>query len=541
MRLALLFVLCMFYLQPSHGEVDNELLRKKTTLDSALYQLQKSSISERVLPLSDSIIREAKKIGYVHDVINAYQIRCQYLWQHLKLTDELRLLQEVEAYKTYALNNNFIAGYFGGWDALILFYTENESFKAISEIEKYRADAIKRGLPKYIGRSYRSMGNLNFKQGELNLAIDNYKKGAECADLIEDWNNSSYCYSSIGTCLISLHDFKGAIKAWDESIKRYKGRYSEIQTGGDRTCQAICYYYLKDYEKMRAIYKEVEKAEAFDDFSRTRQLMLRSYMALLDKEYSKSLTISDSIEDDLLRYIVKDHIYSDTHNYKDGWDNLSKALKLDVEKYKKMEQNQNEILDAMFNINNFQKHIKKMDFKSSQIKMEKELLYYSIMKDEEKKHLLERHIEIQNADMKVKKMIKKNLIENERHKALVISLDSQYKRNKALIIQNIIIISLACVIIISFIIYGLQRKKYIRQLKKEEKETERLRKEAALLHKKAETDRAIAEDANNIKSKFLHNVSNRVRTPLNTIVNFANLLIGNESANVIDKKSIWQL
>jgi histone H3/H4 len=86
--------------------------------------------------------------------------------------------------------------------------------------------------------------------------------------------------------------------------------------------------------------------------------------------------------------------------------NLSKALELDVEKYKKMEKNQNEILDAMFNISNLQKHMKKMDFKSSQMKMEKELLYYSIMKDEEQKHLLERHIEIQNADIKVKKMIK---------------------------------------------------------------------------------------------------------------------------------------
>lgn len=536
MRLALLFVLCIFYLQPSHGEDDSELLRKKTTLDSALYELQKSSISERVLTLSDSIIREAKKIGYVNDVINAYQIRCQYLWQRLKLTDEQRILEEVEAYKTYALKNNFIAGYFGGWDALILFYTENESYKAISEIEKYRSDAIKRGLPKYIGRSYRSMGNLNFKQGELNLAIDNYRKGAEFSDGIDDWNNSSYCYSLIGTCLISLHDFKGAIKAWDESIKRYKGRYSKIQTVGDRTCQAICYYYLKDYDKMRAIYKDVEKEKTFDDFSRTRQLMLRSYIALLDKQYSKSLTIADSVEDDLLRYIVKDHIYCDTHNYKDGWVNLSKALELDVEKYKKMEKNQNEILDAMFNISNLQKHMKKMDFKSSQMKMEKELLYYSIMKDEEQKHLLERHIEIQNADIKVKKMIKKNQIENERHKALILSLDSQYKRNKALIIQNIIIISFACGIIISFIIYGLQRKKYIRQLKKEEKETERLRKEAALLHKKAESDRAIAEDANNIKSKFLHNVSNRVRIPLNTIVNFANMLISNESANAIDKK-----
>jgi len=536
MRLAFLFVLFLFYIQPSHGEAHDELFRKKKTLDSALYELRKSSISERTLPLSDSIIREAKKIGYVNDVINAYQIRCQYLWQHLKLTDEQRILQEVDLYKNYALNNNFIAGYFDGWDALILFYTENESFKVISEIEKYRSDAVKRGLPKYIGRSYRSMGNLNFKQGELNLAIDNYRKGAEFSDMIDDWNNSSYCYSLIGTCLITKHDYNGAIKAWDESIKRYKGHYSKIQIAGDHTSQAICYYYLGDYEKMRAIYEDVEKIVFFDTFSRTRQLMLRSYISLIDKEYSNSLTIADSIENDLLRFIVKEHVFCDTHNYKDGWENLSKALEIDKERYRKMERNQNEIIDAMFDISYLQKHMKQMDFKSSQIKMEKELLYYSIMKDEEQKHLLDRHMEIQSADMKIKKMRKRNMIENERHKSLVLSLDTQCKRNKALIIQNFIIISFACGIIISFIVYGWQRKIYIRQLKKEEKDTDLLRKEAVRLHKKAKKDRAIAEDANNIKSKFLHNVSNRVRIPLNTIVNFANLLISNESANVVDKK-----
>jgi signal transduction histidine kinase len=536
MRLAFLFILFLFYIQLSHGEADDELFRKETTLNSALYELRKSSISERILPLSDSIIREAKKIGYVNEVISAYQIRCQYLWQHLKLTDEQRILQEVESYKTYALKNNFIAGYFDGWDALILFYTENESFKAISEIEKYRADAIKRNLPKYIGRSFRSMGNLNFKEGEMDLAIDNYRKGAEYSDMIDDWNNSSYCYSLIGTCLISLHDFNGAIKAWNKSIKRYKGYYSKLQIAGDRTCQAICYYYLGDYKKMRSIYNDVKTVDVFDSFSRTRQLMLRSYMALINKEYTKSLIIADSIENDLLKFTVKEHIFCNTHNYKEGWENLSKALTIDKEKYEKMERRQNEIIDVMFYINYMQKHMKQMNFKSSQIKMKKELLHYSMMKEEEEKHIFDRQIEIQNANIKIKKMIKKNLIEKERHKALVLSLDSQYKRNKALLIQNIIIISFASGIIISFIGYGWQRKKYIRQLKKEEKETNLLRKEAAWLHEKAENDRAIAEDANNIKSKFLHNVSNRVCIPLNTIVTFANLLISNKSANTVDKK-----
>ena len=536
MRLAFLLLLCIFYLQPTHGEGDNELLRKKEALDRAFFELKVNPLTERILPLSDSIIREAKKIGYADRVVNAYQVRCQYICENSKLTDEQNVLEEVEEYMDYAQKNNIIDHCFIGWETLIYYYIKNESFKAVSEIEDYRSEAIRRKLPKYIARSYRFLGELSLKQEEVYKAIDNFRKGAESSDSINDWRNASYCYSQIGRCLMTLHDYKGAIKAWDESIKRYKGIVSKINIPGDRICQAIAYYYLKNYDKMRAIYKSVEKIDFTNSFTQTRKMMLHSYIALADKEYSKSLAIADSIKEDLMRYVVKDHIYFETRNYKDGLKNLTNILNLDVARYKKIKKDDNEAQKAQSTIINLQNHMKQMDFKSSQVKMEKELLYYSILKDEQQKHLIERNIEIQNADMKVKKMIKKNLIENERHKSLMISLDSQYKRNKALIVQNIIVISFAFCVIVSFIIYGLQRRKYIRQLKNEEEETERLRNEAALLHKKAEDDRAIAEDANNIKSKFLHTVSNRVRIPLNTVVNFANMLINNESANAIDKK-----
>ena len=143
---------------------------------------------------------------------------------------------------------------------------------------------------------------------------------------------------------MTLHDYKGAIKAWDESIKRYKGIASKINIPSDRIHQALAYYYLKNYDKMRAIYKSVEKIEFTSSFTQTRKMMLRSYIALVDKEYSKSLAIADSIKDNQMRFIVKDHIYLETHNYKDGVENLTNILDLDVERYKKMKKDDNEAL-----------------------------------------------------------------------------------------------------------------------------------------------------------------------------------------------------
>ena len=68
------------------------------------------------------------------------------------------------------------------------------------------------------------------------------------------------------------------------------------------------------------------------------------------------------------------------------------------------------------------------------------------------------------------------------------------------------------------------KKKYGIELEKKKAEYEALNKELKISNNKLSVEKEKAEKANNLKDEFLHNMSHEVRTPMNGIIGFSNLL-----------------
>lgn len=491
--------------------------------DTLYNYVQKTSdhIGESIgYKMADTLFAKAKRIKD----LNAQCLALDFKVWHFHKTGQIEKERlEFKKVAPFILKSPYKKYYFSCWNMRINEFIIAHNYPmAINEISKYREKAFALKNNFGIIESYNMEGGLYYSQEVYRYALPLYYKALQYAKKTNDKEIYRY-YKNVSIAALRLHRFEEAEKAAKMSIKTAPNNESRI--GG--YCALLSIFCVKDTDKnvIRKTYEELEKIDdkvvdkSINKYSRS-EAMYNYYEFFLNnkklalKEYESGFFNPDSAiiymraakkyeAEGKLKEAVENYInycnYIEDKNIKDGdflltafvpqidFDNIEFEREALEEKKYKIRLKQLRINEQILKLKNErnQAHI---------IKRDKE---HSIMLSK----LASRKIEIQRQN---------NMMKNA--KIIAVQQKNEYTivKQKELW-ENTLIVTLATatfILLALYIIYKLDEQKELKEKKEK------------------------AEKAEKTKSLFFQNMNHEIRSPLNAIIGFNDLLCSDVEHNI---------
>jgi signal transduction histidine kinase len=498
-------------------------------VSSLFAKLKGKVISQSTIPLLDSIIYYGKLSKSEWFVKTAYGMRNQYYWQHLPPEEEKKMIAAVREVEAYAKNIKDEDTYFRGWNALISFYLSNRMYvKGVIEINKFKEEAIRKKLPVYEGWSYKNLGNMYYTQSDYEMAIQNYKMGCKVAEKYNDLDILSYNYTMSGTSYVWLKKYNEAIDCYQKSNDCLKSINRIGSVLGNKVHMALCYYYLRNFDKMQELLDEVDNKRFNDQFIRNSYYELKAYDCVRKKDFDKAMQYADSVHSAINRYQIKCTVCQLTGNVKGQADYLNKIVKQDISVFPSSKDTRKIIDEKLYELTKLSKDSFSLNKQNEQLQLRNELLRNMMQNNKWRQESITKNTEMEISKSQVARAQLQARLENARHDQLMNNLLSQRQSFKySKIIYSVILVS--ALLIIGWLFLLLRSKKrYNNRLAQEKDSIINLQKVNEQLNIEAQKAKEDAEESDHLKDLFIKQISQVVRTSLNSIVGFSNILTSKE-------------
>ena len=497
-------------------------------IKDALYNyVQKTSdhIGENIgYKMADTLFAKAKRLKD----LNAQCLALDFKVWHFHKTGQFEKEQsEFKKVAPFLLKSPYKKYYFSCWNMRINeFISAHNYLMAINEISKYREKAFALKNNFGIIESYNMEGGLYYSQEVYRYALPLYYKALEYAKRSKDKEIYRY-YKNVSIAALRLHRFDEAEKAAKMSIKTAPNEESTV--GG--YCALLSTYCIKDTSEnvIRQTYETLEEIDSkvvdksINKFSRS-EAMYNFYEFFLNdknsalKEYKSGLFNPDSATiylrtakkyeaEGKLKETAENYIkycnYIENSNIKDGNFLLTAFVpqidfdNIEFEK-QSLEEKKSKIRLKQLRINEQILKLKDERNQAHIIKREKE---HSIMLSQ----LAAKRVEIQRQN---------NLMKNAKITTEQQKREYLFVKQKELW-ENSLIVTLATATFILFFLYIIYK----------------LDEQKELKYKKEK-----AEKAEKTKSLFFQNMNHEIRSPLNAIIGFNDLLCSDIENDISSKE-----
>lgn len=485
-------------------------------IKDALYNyVQKTSdhIGEPIgYKMADTLFYKARKIKDLNAQCLALDFK---VWHFHKTGQSEKEALEFKKVAPFILKSPYKKYYFSCWNMRINeFISAHNYLMAINEISKYREKAFALKNNFGIIESYNMEGGLYYSQEVYRYALPLYYKALEYARKSNDKEIYRY-YKNVSIAALRLHRFDEAERTAKMSIKTAPNEESKI--GG--YCALLSIYCVKDTTEkvIRKTYEELENIDSkvtdknLNKYSRSEAMYNYNEFFLKDKEkalkeYGSGLFNPDSAmiylktakkyeAEGKLKETAENYIkycnYLEDKNIKDGNFLLTAfvpQIDFDNVEFEKatLEEKKSKIRLKQLRINEQILKLREERNQAHIIRIDKE---HSIMLSQ----LASKRIEIQRQNNLMKNA--KIITDQQKKEYLIVKQKELW--------ENTLIVTLATatfILLSLYIIYKLDEQKELKDKKEK------------------------AEKAEKTKSLFFQNMNHEIRSPLNAIIGFNDLL-----------------
>ena len=254
-------------------------------------QANQQILEDWVLHFADSLDMKARELDNLRLKMFAAQIRSHYAFYK---NDSATYIYNNDKAMTLAREANAIPYYYTEKLGRVMFYNRNKhphlALVTVQEILKEaKEDNNLQGI--YFG--YMSMCYYYTTKRSPQQAIENGLKAAECLDMMDkphEWSKA-YIYSQLAINYLNVRNYEKCIKNIKTAIK-YNNSFPDMYC---TLCKA--YLEMEDYPNFRESAKSyMEYRESSGPmFTTAEENVIKALSAIVDKNYTKALTLIDSI------------------------------------------------------------------------------------------------------------------------------------------------------------------------------------------------------------------------------------------------------
>jgi signal transduction histidine kinase len=468
------------------------------------YKLCDISVKEpNIIAMTDTLIAMGRKYGEKRTICLALDIRVG----HAFFQNDINILRAAQKELVdYTITTKYTDHIFFGWNRILIWYLNRLDFSnALREIQAYQQEAIRLNNEYGIAKGYFYMGEMFRKRGMDKEAVEQYMKSADMADAQDgDTSEKAASYCRVGEIFLDDGNYNDA----EVYLKRAIGAVDRDYEKVNPTLQIFRLYVLKrDLPSATAVKKDLERLYV------TRRIIgvrLQAYMSALTQYYlllgdnDKAKAYLDSISpyDNETRCKV----YVALGDYVNALKYLRKSILLSEEN------------EATLDVARLSAFWTDYDDRMTEIANNNLALRNTLLQVEQ----LRRKQELADAQAQQDSINHNNNILQQKTQVVsdsILAVDREYeveqlKRKDIAIQSKRIMLRVASFTLggltLFLIFFAINRRRHAIHLRREKDETL-----AAC---------AAEEEALRKKEKFLQQVSHEVRTPLNSIVGFNELL-----------------
>ena len=416
-----------------------------------------------------------------------------------------------EQYYYYACNNfiNFMLS--AGYQQRALMYA-NDMYK----------EAKAKGSKLGIYSSLKTMGNVHHTRDEQSLAIKQYnealsyaKKNLQPKDYNEMYYRLAACHLYAGLYKESIEYARNALNTTVHELSRLRAK------------QIACmdYFYLGQFNDFCRLYDDIKNTKGIKDNSASSfieyiEVMHYIYTKEYDKALDKCMAIPYLKQQLLMQKLVYEHMgdYKEALNfgtlYAIANDSINQSMSMQDMLY----------LSNIFEQNLLNEQQRAIELENANLELAHSNLELRAAKDaaeNDKINSLNTLLALQNKELEAKNLralYDKQTMEQSRR--------NDASRSSHVLLSTTLYTSSAVVVVLAFIIMSRINVQH------------KLRRQHAQLqdnNRDLTAARLEAENANDMKTQFMHNMSHEVRTPLNAIVGFSRLIA--ESGDDLDEET----
>ncbi|MCK4661444.1 MAG: tetratricopeptide repeat protein [Bacteroidales bacterium] len=502
---------------------------KVNILNELFYELRYDSTNQAIIYVKEAL-EISKKVNYKKGIANSihnigignyyqsnYNEAIKYLLESLKLAKEIKdSILISKSIENIALSYEVL----GEYEKALEYYTEN--LKINEQIKDKYSEAITK----------LNIANIYFNKGEYSKALGNYIQSMSSLEELGYKSEMSKAMTNVGNVYYRL-------KYYEKALEYYLKSFEIKQELGDKKGSAnllnnigSIYYTEENFDKSIEYFKKSLRIreEIGNKFGIASSLsnigVIYRIKGNLEKalEYQKrALIIKQEIGSKKSIAYTFDNIgriYLEKRNYRESFIYFNKGLKI----YSELG-NKQSIAESNYYISGV----------FAEMKNYKKAYNYYILYHQLMDSIFNENMSKQIAEMQTKYETEKKEKEIELQKVEIINKENQIKQKK--LQQNITIIVLFFVLIILIIIYIIYRQKRKANILLTKQKEEILDKNEELYQQKEEIkvqseiiNKANKEIIRNTKLKelFFASTSHEIRTPINVIVGFTNLLLNSK-------------
>ena len=517
LRLLLILVVLLFVCSYSTSAQNNSL-----KVNDALYdylRLTQNNLKTPIhsLLMTDTLFRKAKQVGDLKVQCLALSYRVNYYYNQ---KDYIKEREEFKRITPFLLRTPYIECYFNVWAMLILEDINREHYgNAWLELNKFQLEAEKRKNPKGITVGYRLRGDMYYMQQVYRFALPEYREALQYG-INHDIDNVYFLYRRVGDCCFHLRRWQESEQALLKSIELAPNLQLTL-TGHCLLLSLYCCQEVQDNVKIDRTYAEIKHLLTLYPLINNQSNLYHESMYYYYTYYKKDderaqayVNLPDDIfkPDSLTYYYKKGLLFEKRGNDEQAafcyqnYCRIMNSFRLNSDhvlirsyvpqlEYQKVTHEKELLVQttAMMKLDRLRDGERMM-----KLEAEHESLH---LLDREKEHtILQNKVIAQEMIMKQqqKKIANQRLIANQQRHTVELQ--------RAQAFWKIILVTIVFVVIalgILLYLYGKQRTQ--RRLK-----AEKLK----------------AENAKQMKSLFFQNMNHEIRSPLNAILGFNDVLNG---------------
>lgn len=494
---------------------DNYTPEKK--LQALFFEANKNIANDKGAILADSLTRLAVSMGDKNAEVLGLYVKMKH--ECTKSDNVAGMEKSVKAVMDKALKYNMIEYFYSAVSFKVTYYTNlGECVKALEYQEQMLKFAIKHNHPYGINMGHISMGNLYRMRLQMPQAIHEYELAIEGYKKFKIEHDNGLDYKRIVECYIIDGNFRKAITAADKGLSASK---YERSIGGLYGYKAFALFMLNRDNEFKECYNRftayknsnpdilpfikncLEAMNAINngDDKKAKELLDKSDMGAF-KEYVKvARDTRNNKYDKALKSMMKIYAnrYGDSKgSYSAAWGRMSAKIS---DNMKLIDKQRAEYENSLLELKKSNLELRNTDLELQRAKNEESLAQI----DAETKRLMYAN----------RKMAFKRLKASLKNQQLQQKAMEQKRKTERIIFATLIA---ATVLLIAIACFFLARnRKITSKLQATNNKLKNTLNDLSLANEKAqESDRK--------KTVFIQNMSHEVRTPLNSIVGFSQML-----------------
>ena len=501
---AIWLMLSIMLLLPGRAVAQNNPYKIDDSLFAMYMRALRSTKDAKCIAIADSMFNRA---GEMHDAKAQCMALAVTVIYYIDADDKENLRRTVEHMKTFSKQVKLMPYYYYATGNYINYLSSRDPAEALEYANSLHREAEQQGDHYGIYSALRTMGNIYFARRDFYTARRRYLEDIEYGNTYVKDENLSTLYVRVALCCIELEQFREA--------ERYATMGLKLATDQNarefnQLILCICKFYTSSREDFLKYYEQLKGTFTYRNIA-TNSIVnwLNSLIYIANKDYDKAITEISKQQNPYLFSIF----------YENQGD-FEKALD-----YREKMHQRNQI---------FRKGIRAKDIAAQ----EAQLAEFVLQENSREAQLENTLLDNANAALELDRVqsqlaannatrihdsldyitntLKTDRLKTEMEKKRITSMKAEKEIHDSNVKLGIIVIAsvILTLIVLSFVIFrsrAARRQKLINNTLKEQ-------------HKSLIEARRRAEDADNVKTRFVQNMSHEIRTPLNAIVGFSQLL-----------------